>query len=872
MEHQLVVIECLDDPDETLKRKTLELLCRMTNPSNVEVICEKLIGYLRSTVDSYLRSDLVQRITLLAEQYAPNNEWFIRVMTSVFELGGDLVKQDVAQNLMRLIAEGSDDDNADAELRLYAVSSYLNLMDKPNLPDILVQVIAWVVGEYSYLSDDVTPQEVLHKMCALLDGDYQDSATRGWILTATLKVVSQMGSYPVEAQDTVEMFSTSIAFDLQQRCCEMKSLASDLKLMQEVMPVDASCEDLEVDLSLSFLNGFVSDALTRGAAAYQPSQLKSKYKQRESKEHSFALNFQPYDPPTKSVSITPAPVLHPTTSSTSPVPSTGSAEVDDAHGDSHSDEPRTTKPLVEDSLGLPNKDSSKISGLAGKTPRVWGKSGYLKKGQPSPAILRKDVPSPTEQEVETETCNVVQDVDVGIKQRQTETIEQDTWKQELASALFSGVGSTHSSPSVGGTKSPRPKSTSRPKKLPSRSENPISRQDAVHPVSSAELGTQNQTDLLGLDFTGLLSSNEQIADSGQTKELQSAEAQSEQTAVNHQPSVDLLLDLQGLNLTSSVPLDPLPMTSLSQNSVPTVDANVQRTNAEQLLLGPQEEMKDRAVGKLDRLNVEFSFMTKSKSPSPPAGTYTNAQVSLMDSAPASIGLPDDLKHYPSPTSDSQDLCSDGVLRLCCRKVYSPAELIVVFFLTNQKSNQLSKVTTQLEVPANLKGSLLHGSSGRQWEDDIEGFATIRHVVQLKGHQPGVNMSLRGQVSYRDTTQQKLFFSLTIHISDLLRPLSQMGTDEFGHQWSSGHWHDRKLKITTTIRKQNELMEKIKQRLNLHAIQIIGQEGIASGSFLQTSVVCLVHSKVLFGGQVELWIKTGNSLLTDLVAKQCQSAL
>jgi hypothetical protein len=57
-----------------------------------------------------------------------------------------------------------------------------------------------------------------------------------------------------------------------------------------------------------------------------------------------------------------------------------------------------------------------------------------------------------------------------------------------------------------------------------------------------------------------------------------------------------------------------------------------------------------------------------------------------------------------------------------------------------------------------------------------------------------------------------------------------------------------------------------------AIHFIGQEGIASGSFLQTSVVCLVHSKVLFGGQVELWIKTGNSLLTDLVAKQCQSAL
>ena len=39
-------------------------------------------------------------------RYAPDNEWFIQTMNEVFELGGNLVRPEVAHNLMRLIGEG----------------------------------------------------------------------------------------------------------------------------------------------------------------------------------------------------------------------------------------------------------------------------------------------------------------------------------------------------------------------------------------------------------------------------------------------------------------------------------------------------------------------------------------------------------------------------------------------------------------------------------------------------------------------------------------------------------------------------------------------------------------------------------------------
>ena len=71
----------------SLSLQTLDLLYKMTNPLNVVVITEKLIGYLRQTRDEYIRADLVSKVTQLAERFAPDNIWFIQTMNAIFELG-----------------------------------------------------------------------------------------------------------------------------------------------------------------------------------------------------------------------------------------------------------------------------------------------------------------------------------------------------------------------------------------------------------------------------------------------------------------------------------------------------------------------------------------------------------------------------------------------------------------------------------------------------------------------------------------------------------------------------------------------------------------------------------------------------------------
>ncbi|THG18613.1 hypothetical protein TEA_020009 [Camellia sinensis var. sinensis] len=91
----LILVKCLMDPDNTLKRKTFELLYKMTKFSNLEVIVDCMIDYMTNINDHY-KAEIASRCVELAEQFAPSNHCFIQTMNRVFKHAVDLVNIKVA--------------------------------------------------------------------------------------------------------------------------------------------------------------------------------------------------------------------------------------------------------------------------------------------------------------------------------------------------------------------------------------------------------------------------------------------------------------------------------------------------------------------------------------------------------------------------------------------------------------------------------------------------------------------------------------------------------------------------------------------------------------------------------------------------------
>lgn len=70
--HQGAVIDCLEDPDPTLRKTTLELLAAMTHEENVEVIADRMLAFLRDpAVSPEMRVTLGTQLAHICTAYGP---------------------------------------------------------------------------------------------------------------------------------------------------------------------------------------------------------------------------------------------------------------------------------------------------------------------------------------------------------------------------------------------------------------------------------------------------------------------------------------------------------------------------------------------------------------------------------------------------------------------------------------------------------------------------------------------------------------------------------------------------------------------------------------------------------------------------------
>lgn len=143
--HRTTVVDCLKDPDISIRQRALELIYHLVNQSNVEALTAELLNYLVLCPREH-RSDICTRILRVVDKYSPSDRWRVDTLITMLTIAGRECAPDVQSSTAVYISRSEED------LRAYSTHKLLKaLRDDDGSQRGLLNVGIWCIGEYGDL-------------------------------------------------------------------------------------------------------------------------------------------------------------------------------------------------------------------------------------------------------------------------------------------------------------------------------------------------------------------------------------------------------------------------------------------------------------------------------------------------------------------------------------------------------------------------------------------------------------------------------------------------------------------------------------------------------------------------------------------------
>jgi AP-3 complex subunit delta-1 len=150
--HKDLILACLDDKDESIRLRALDLLYGMVSKKNLMEIVNRLLGHMERAEGSVYRDELLLKVIEICSQgsyqHVTNFEWYLTVLV-------ELIQLETGSKHGSVIAEQLLDVTIRVEsVRKFAVNEMANLIDGfpcSSQTSTMYEVLyaaAWIIGEF----------------------------------------------------------------------------------------------------------------------------------------------------------------------------------------------------------------------------------------------------------------------------------------------------------------------------------------------------------------------------------------------------------------------------------------------------------------------------------------------------------------------------------------------------------------------------------------------------------------------------------------------------------------------------------------------------------------------------------------------------
>lgn len=247
--HRSTILDCLKDPDVSIRQRALELTYQLVNAQNVTELAREMLNYLVVAPPEH-REQICSRVATVVDKFAPSSSWRLETLVTMLGIAGNHCDDSVASSTVAYVCMAP-------ETQAYISHKLFHLLrdELPQVQIALMHVAVWCIGEFGDLllnsasadvDDDqlanlaalpslrprsdyepIPVAEILGLLEAVLKSHLATTVTKAYVLTALVKCASKLPQGKAEALELVAAYKTSMSLELQQRSCEYESLLDD---------------------------------------------------------------------------------------------------------------------------------------------------------------------------------------------------------------------------------------------------------------------------------------------------------------------------------------------------------------------------------------------------------------------------------------------------------------------------------------------------------------------------------------------------------------------------------------------------------------------------------------------------------------------
>uniref|UniRef100_A0A3B5Q7D6 AP-3 complex subunit delta-1 n=1 Tax=Xiphophorus maculatus TaxID=8083 RepID=A0A3B5Q7D6_XIPMA len=247
--HKDLILQCLDDKDESIRLRALDLLYGMVSKKNLMEIVKKLMLHVDKAEGTTYRDELLTKIIDICSQsnyqYITNFEWYISILVELTRLEGTRHGHLIASQMLDVAIRVK-------AIRAFAVAQMATLLDNAHLltgntqRNGICEVLyaaAWICGEFSeHLENPMqTLEAMLRPKVATLPGHiqavYVQNAAKLFATVLKGEEGNTDGTAAQEASqlmiDRLPLFVQSANLEVQERASCILQLVKYIQKLQQ---------------------------------------------------------------------------------------------------------------------------------------------------------------------------------------------------------------------------------------------------------------------------------------------------------------------------------------------------------------------------------------------------------------------------------------------------------------------------------------------------------------------------------------------------------------------------------------------------------------------------------------------------------------